>query len=397
MGTGRITFVGPGCVTPLYGSNHCGFFTRRAEPTTITGSYQRQYVIYFETNPHFLTPGSLTVRSKYQNLKTEHLQNKVKDSTILITGGAGFIGSYLVEELLQLEPRKIIIIDNFIRGSKENMRSFIDSPLVEVVEGDVRDTALVEKYVAVSDYVFHMAALRINACAANPAEGFDVMLKATFELMQLCVKHKIKKVIYSSSASVYGLAQNFPTPETDNPYDNQTFYGSAKMWGEQLLRSFKFMYNLDYVALRYFNVYGPRMDTDGKYTEVMIRWLDCIRDNKNPLIYGDGSTTMDFVYVNDIAKANVAALQADVTDEVFNVGNCEETSLKGLLDELLAVNNSQLTPEHREENSINPVSRRLADISKAQKLLNFSAGTSLPDGLKKLSEWYFQKQQHKHN
>ncbi len=164
-----------------------------------------------------------------------------------------------------------------------------------------------------ADYVFHMAALRINACAANPEEGFEVMLKSTFELAELCAKHKVKKVIYSSSASVYGLAQHFPTPETDNPYNNQTFYGGAKLWGEQLFRSFKFMYDLDYVALRYFNVYGAHMDTDGKYTEVMIRWLDCIRGGKAPLIYGDGSTNMDFVYVKDVARANVAALLADVT------------------------------------------------------------------------------------
>jgi UDP-glucose 4-epimerase len=242
------------------------------------------------------------------------------------------------------------------------------------------------------DYCFHMAALRINACAADPAEGFEVMLKATFDLAELCVKHSVKKVIYSSSASVYGLAQHFPTPETDNPYNNQTFYGAAKLWGEQLFRSYKFKYNLDYVALRYFNAYGPRMDTDGKYTEVMIKWLDCIRDNRNPLIYGDGSTTMDFVYVKDIAKANVAALLADVTDEVFNIGNCVETSLKELLEVFLKVNNSSMKPEYREENSVNPVSRRLSDINKAKRLLNFSPTTSLYEGLKELTVWYFNKQ-----
>jgi UDP-glucose 4-epimerase len=217
------------------------------------------------------------------------------------------------------------------------------------------------------------------------------MLKSTFEVAELCKKHKVKKVIYSSSASVYGLAQHFPTPETDNPYNNQTFYGAAKMWGEQLFRSYKFMYGLDYVALRYFNAYGPRMDTDGKYTEVMIKWLDCIRDSRSPLIYGDGSTTMDFVYVRDIAKANIAALQADVTDEAFNIGNCEETSLKGLLDTLLKVNDSTLTPEFREETSYNPVSRRLADITKAKKLLGFTPTVSLEAGLKELTEWYFSK------
>jgi UDP-glucose 4-epimerase len=236
-----------------------------------------------------------------------------------------------------------------------------------------------------------MAALRINACAAQPSDGFDVMLKATFQLAELCRKHQVKKVIYSSSASVYGLAQHFPTPETDNPYNNQTFYGAAKLWGEQLFRSYKFMYGLDYVALRYFNVYGPRMDTDGKYTEVMIRWLDCIRDHRNPLIYGDGSTSMDFVFVRDVAKANVAALQSDCTDESFNIGNCEETSLAQLLEVLLKVNDSDLTPEFRPENTVNPVSRRLADIGKAKELLNFTPSVSLEDGMKELSTWYFEK------
>jgi len=317
--------------------------------------------------------------------------NKVKDSVILVTGGAGFIGSYVVEELIPLQPKKIVILDNFIRGSRENMKSFINNPIVELYEGDIRDSLKLEHCIAGTDYVFHMAALRINACAASPRDGFEVMLKSTFEVAELCKKHKVKKVIYSSSASVYGLAEHFPTPETDNPYNNQTFYGAAKMWGEQLFRSYKFMYGLDYVALRYFNAYGPRMDTDGKYTEVMIKWLDCIRDSKNPLIYGDGSTTMDFVYVRDIAKANIAALQADVTDEAFNIGNCEETSLKGLLDVLLKVNDSTLTPEFREENSINPVSRRLADISKAKKLLGFSPTVSLEQGMKELTDWYFSK------
>ncbi|MBS1917402.1 MAG: NAD-dependent epimerase/dehydratase family protein [Bacteroidetes bacterium] len=319
------------------------------------------------------------------------MQNKVKGSTILVTGGAGFIGSYVIEELIPLQPKKIIIIDNFLRGTRDNMKSFYNNPVIEFHEGDIRDVELLENCIEGCDYVFHLAALRINACAANPQDGFEVMLKATFDVAQLCVKYKIKKVIYSSSASVYGLAQHFPTPETDNPYNNQTFYGAAKMWGEQLFRSYKFMYGLDYAALRYFNAYGPRMDTDGKYTEVMIRWLDCVRDGRNPLIYGDGSTTMDFVYVRDIAKANIAALQADVTDESFNIGNCVETSLKELLEVLLKVNNSHLQPEHREENSVNPVSRRLADISKAKRLLGFTPTVSLEQGLKELSEWYFEK------
>ncbi len=319
------------------------------------------------------------------------MQPNINGSRILVTGGAGFIGSYVIEELIPLKPAKIIIVDNFIRGSRANMQSFASNPLVEFVEGDIRNVVLMDTLVAGCDYVFHMAALRINACAANPEDGFDVMIRATFDLAMLCVKHKVKKVIYSSSASVFGLAQHFPTPETDNPYNNQTFYGGAKLWGEQLFRSFKFMYGLDYVALRYFNAYGPRMDTDGKYTEVMIKWLDCIRLGKPPLIYGDGSTTMDFVYVKDIAKANIAALQAPVTDEAFNIGFQRETSLKELLEIMLKVNDSQLVPEHREENTVNPVSKRLADISKARQLLGYNPQYTLEQGLKELSTWYFEK------
>ena len=317
---------------------------------------------------------------------------EIAGKNILVTGGAGFIGSYVVEQLLPHKPKKIIIIDNLVRGSLENMTTFAFSPVVEFVNGDIRDNAKLESCFKNIDYVFHMAALRINSCAANPEEGFEVMLKSTFNLAQLCLKHKVKKVVYSSSASVYGLAQHFPTPETDNPYDNQTFYGGAKLWGEQLFRSYKFMYGLEYVALRYFNVYGPRMDTDGKYTEVMIKWLDCIRDNNQPLIYGNGSTSMDFVHVKDIAKANIAALVSDATDEAFNVGFGKETSLKEMLQILLKVNNSKLEPKYMPENTVNPVSRRLADTSKAAKMLSHKATISLEDGLKELSEWYFKKQ-----
>lgn len=324
------------------------------------------------------------------------MTNKISNSTIFVTGGAGFIGSYVIEEILaQYQPKKIIILDNLIRGSFENMKGFIKNPLIEFIEGDIRNNDLLEKCISQSDYVFHMAALRINACAASPQDGFEVMLQATFSLANLCVKHKVKKVIYSSTASVYGLAQHFPTPETDNPYNNQTFYGGAKVWGEQLFRSYKFMYGLDYVALRYFNVYGQRMDTDGKYTEVMIKWLDCIRDKKDPAIFGDGSDSMDFVHVKDIAHANVLALLSDITDEAFNVGDQVETSLKELLEALLKVNSCKLQPVFKEANSINPVSRRLADVSKAGKLLGYKPSVTLEQGLKELSDWYFEKQKQK--
>jgi UDP-glucose 4-epimerase len=318
-------------------------------------------------------------------------KNKISGSTILVTGGAGFIGSYLTEEILKYSPAKVIIVDNLIRGSFGNMKEFIDNPAVEFIEGDIKNESLLEKCISQSDYIFHMAALRINACAADPSDGFETMVRAPFTIAELARKYKIKKIIYSSSASVYGLAQHFPTPESDNPYDNQTFYGAAKLFGEQLFRSYKFMYDIDYVALRYFNVYGPRMDTDGKYTEVMIKWLDCIRDNKAPVIHGDGSTSMDFIYVKDVAEANVMALLSEVTDENFNIGYSRETSLKELLELMIKTNESRIKPVFTESNAVNPVSRRLSDNNKAGKLLNFYPKTKLEQGLKELSEWYFEK------
>lgn len=316
---------------------------------------------------------------------------KIKDSIIFVTGGAGFIGSYLVEELLKYYPSKIIILDNLIRGSHENMKNFADNSSVEFIEGDVRNEQLLEKCIFQSDFIFHLAALRINACAENPAEGFDTMVVVPFRIAELARKYKIRKIIYSSSASIYGMAQNFPTKESDNPYDNQTFYGAAKLFGEQLFRSYKFMFEIDYVALRYFNVYGPRMDTEGKYTEVMIKWLDCIKNNTEPKIFGNGSTTMDFVYVTDVARANVAALLSDVTDVSINIGCSRETSLKELLDIMISINNSNLLPVHMEDNTVNPVNRRLSDNIKASELLNFTPEVSLETGISELSKWYFQK------
>lgn len=310
-----------------------------------------------------------------------------------MTGGAGFIGSHLVDELLSFEPEKIYILDNLYRGSYKNMDSFIENPRVEFKKGDIKDQSLIEKFMSKSDYCFHMAALRINACATNPKEAYEVMIKATFDMVESAKKHKIKKIIYSSSASVYGMARNFPTPETDNPYNNRTFYGVAKLFGEQLLRSYYHMYGLNYVALRYFNVYGPRMDVDGKYTEVMVKWLDCVRQGKEPVICGDGSMSMDFVYVSDVVKANVLALVSDETNKALNIGSQQETSLKELLQILLKTNNSSLNPKFIPESAVNPVSRRLADIKKAKKALGYEPTVNLERGLRYLSEWYFKKKE----
>lgn len=313
----------------------------------------------------------------------------VEGRTLLVTGGAGFVGSHVVEHLLVAHPREVIVVDNLLRGSRENMAAFARDRRVTFVEGDIRDRGLMERLVARSSHVLHLAALRITRAAEDHAHAFDVMVRATFDLCELAVKHGVEKVVYSSSASVYGLARQFPTPESENPYGNRTFYGAAKLFGETMLRTYAEAHGLRYVALRYFNVYGPRMDTEGRYTEVMIRWLECIRDGVRPVIHGDGSATMDFVYVGDVARANIAALESDVTDEAFNVGCQRETSLAELLATLLAVNASTLAPEHQKARKVNAVPRRLADISKARRLLGFEPATSLEEGLRRLSAWYF--------
>ncbi len=316
------------------------------------------------------------------------INNIIKDSNIFVTGGAGFVGSYVVEELLKYSPKKIYIVDNLFRGSYKNMDNFIKNPRVEFKQTDIRKRVIIDYYMSRSDYCFHLAALRINACAADPVAGYEVMIKATFDIIESAKKFKIKKIIYSSSASVYGLANKFPTPETASPYKNKTFYGAAKLFGEQLLRSYHYMYGLDYIALRYFNIYGPRMDTDGKYTEVMIKWLRAITSKTNPVIMGNGLATMDFIYVGDVARANIIALQSNISDEVFNIGNQKEISLKDLLSMLVAVNKSNLAPVFSHESKINPVNRRLADISKAIKLLGFKPRIELKEGLRLLSNWY---------
>jgi UDP-glucose 4-epimerase len=216
------------------------------------------------------------------------------------------------------------------------------------------------------------------------------MCAGTFNVVDEARRADVKKIVAASSASIYGLADEFPTREDHHPYNDDTWYGASKTMLEGLLRSYKAMYDLPYVAMRYFNVYGPRMDIHGKYTEVLIRWMDRIVAGQPPIIFGDGEQTMDFVYIDDIARANVHALASDVSGEVFNVARGEETSLRELAETLLKIMNSDLGIEFAEERSVNPVSRRLADVSKAERLLNFRADVSLEDGLDRLVKWWQQ-------
>jgi UDP-glucose 4-epimerase len=312
----------------------------------------------------------------------------MKGKRILITGGAGLIGSHIADQLVAEQPADIIVLDNFVRGRRENLAAAMAARDVRIVTGDIRDTAFVTKAMEGVDIVFHLAAIRITQCAEEPRLALEVLADGTFNVLEAAVKAGVQKVVASSSASVYGLADEFPTTENQHPYNNRTIYGAAKAFNEGLLRSFNEMYGLKYVALRYFNVYGPRMDVHGAYTEVFIRWMERIANGQAPIIFGDGLQTMDFVHVHDIARANILAAKADVSDEVFNVASGTETSLKDVATTMLAVMGSSAAIEYGPARKVNPVSRRLADTSKARRLLGFEARMGLDEGLRSLVEWW---------
>lgn len=312
---------------------------------------------------------------------------QIKGNSFLVTGGAGLMGSHIADRLLAGGAARIVLLDNFVRGSMHNIAAVVKDPRVQLVKGDIRDLGLLQKLAEGMDGIFHMAAIRITACAENPREAMEVMLTGTHNVLQTAVERKVGRLVYASSASIYGMADSFPTSENHPPYNNRTYYGAAKIAGEGMVRSFAEMYGLQYAALRYFNVYGPRMDIDGKYTEVLIRWIDRIEAGERPLIFGDGLQTMDMIYIDDVIDANMLAMQSDVTDEVFNVANGTETSLLGLLQALLRVTGSDLQPEFHSERTVNPVPRRLADTRKAHEVLGFKARVGVEDGLRGLIEW----------
>jgi UDP-glucose 4-epimerase len=257
-----------------------------------------------------------------------------------------------------------------------------------VVDGDVRDQALVRALTEGVDLVFHQAAIRITQCAEEPRLANEVLVDGTFNVVEAAAEAGVRKLVAASSASVYGLASQFPTTESQHPYANDTLYGAAKVFNEGLLRSFHAMKGLDYVALRYFNVYGPRMDVHGVYTEVLVRWMERIAAGKPPLIFGDGLQTMDFVCVPDIARANVLAAEADVTDRVYNVASGTEVSLRDLAEALLRTMGSELEIEYGPSRAVNGVTRRLADTSAAERELGFKAEIGLDQGLAGLVEWW---------
>jgi UDP-glucose 4-epimerase len=307
---------------------------------------------------------------------------------VLVTGGAGLIGSHIVDELLRRGARDVVVFDDFSRGRLQNLSDALPSGNVRVVEGDIRNQRDVEGVVAGAGLVFHEAAIRITQCAEEPRLAKEVLVDGTFNVLEACVAAKVQRVVAASSASIYGLAETFPTGESHHGYDNRTLYGAMKMFNEGLLRSFNDMYGLSYVALRPFNVYGPRMDTHGAYTEVLIRWMDAIDSGRAPTIFGDGLQTMDFVHVTDVARASVMAALSGVSDGVFNVGTGVETSLNDLARMLLKVMGSSLEPQYAEARKVNPVPRRLASIDAAARGIDFRAAVGLEDGLRGLVEWW---------
>ncbi|MGO4632676.1 aminotransferase class I/II-fold pyridoxal phosphate-dependent enzyme [Streptomyces sp. 2RAF24] len=307
---------------------------------------------------------------------------------VLVTGGAGTIGSHVTDLLVEGGASQVVVLDNFVRGRRANLAKALASGRVELVEGDIRDAATVHRVTEGADLVYHLAAIRITQCAEEPRLANEVMVNGTFNVLEAAAAARVGKVIASSSASVYGLAESFPTTERHHPYNNDTFYGAAKAFNEGMLRSFHAMYGLDYVALRYFNVYGPRMDIHGLYTEVLIRWMERIEAGEPPLILGDGTQTMDFVDVRDIARANILAAREGLTDEVFNVASATETSLRELADGLLGVMGSGLEPVHGPARAVNGVTRRLADTTRAEERLGFKAEIDLRTGLRDLVDWW---------
>jgi UDP-glucose 4-epimerase len=309
----------------------------------------------------------------------------------LVTGGAGLIGSHIVDQLIAAGAERVLVLDNLSRGTKANLAGALASGRAELHMKDIRDPVAIAPYFAGIEGVFHQAAIRITRCAEAPRECLEVLIDGSFNVLEACVANNVRKVVAASTASIYGLADTFPTTERHPPYNNRTWYGAAKVALEGMLRSFNDMYGLPYVALRYFNVYGPRMDVHGKYTEVLIRWLEAFDRGEAPTIFGTGQQTMDFVYVEDVARANLLAMQAAVSDEVFNVASGVETSLVQLLANLAAAAGVPLTgplaPVFLPERKVNPVPRRLADTQAASKRLGFAAAVDLAEGLRRLVEW----------
>lgn len=311
----------------------------------------------------------------------------IRGKTILVIGGAGFIGSHLVDQLLQEDVKQVIVYDNFARGVRENLEDALSDPRLRIFEvgGDILQTDILQQAVKESDQVVHLAALWLLQCHEYPRAAFEVNIRGTFNVLEACRDRGIERLVYSSSASVYGDAVEMPMTE-EHPFNNRTFYGATKIAGEAMARAFAERYELPYVGLRYMNVYGARQDYKGTYIAVIMKILDRIDQGLSPILHGDGSQAYDFIYVTDCARANVCALKADVTDQFYNVGSGTRTSLRELCEMILEVTGSSLPIEFQPAGK-SFVTNRIGSTAKAARDLGFRSTIELTDGLQRLIEW----------
>ena len=316
---------------------------------------------------------------------------EIKGKRFLVIGGAGFIGSHVVSELLKHEVKEVIIYDNFARGKNSNLEDSIKDPRCSIFKdgGDVRDVDILDAAMKDVDGVFHLAAMWLLHCKDYPRTAFEVNIAGTFNVLEACVKNKVQRLVYSSSASVYGDAQEIPMTET-HPFNNKNFYGATKIAGEAMCRSFYDRYNLQYVGLRYMNVYGPHQDQTAAYTGVIPIMLNKIDENQTPEINGDGSQAYDFVTARDAARCNVLAMKSDSTDEFYNVGTGVQTSIKELCELILSLKKSELKVKYKPyspEDMRRMVQNRIGSTNKASKDLGFEYELDLQQGLKDLIAW----------
>ena len=309
----------------------------------------------------------------------------ISNSRVLVIGGAGFVGSHIVDQLLREPLREIVVLDNFVRGVPTNLRQAMQDSRVRVIEGSITDGELLRELMDEIDYVFHLAALWLYECVHQPRAALEVNVVGTYNVIEAAQQAGVKKIIYSSSASVYGDALFTPMSE-EHPFNNRTMYGATKIAGEQFLRAFYEQHGLDYVGLRYMNIYGPRMDYKGTYVSVIMKVLDRIEQGLPPIIFGDGSQTYDFIHVDDVARANIVTLKSDATDEFFNVGMGVKTTINELVHLLLEITGSKLRPEYRPQEQMF-VSHRVGSTEKAQRMLGFEAKICLDEGLRSVVEW----------
>ena len=311
----------------------------------------------------------------------------IKDKRFVVIGGAGLIGSHTVDLLLREDVGEIVIYDNFVRGSYSNLESALKDPRVSVFEagGDILQTDILKKALEGADGVFHFAALWLLHCYDYPRSAFRVNIEGTFNVLEACVQQKVGRLVYSSSASVYGDAVSDPMTE-DHPFNNTNFYGATKIAGEQMARALHHRYGLPYVGLRYMNVYGPRQDYRGAYIAVIMKMLDAIERGERPVIYGDGSQAYDFVSVLDCAAANVCAMKSDTVDQLYNVGTGRRTSIRELAEMLIELTGAKVQIQ-QEPAGLTFVKNRVGSTENAERDMGFKAAIGLREGLAQLIEW----------